>query len=149
MPFVRLGGWRQDRVGEAAVLAEPFRQAFFPQKHTLTPVPVGAPGMARPGSLAQQIRAVMAHTAWAIVTLGSGYRTHMVGDDVLRRFKEMGGKLVKHLAFEGNRLVQHVVEGRDAIRRHENQLVAGSIGVSHFTPVSGAQAGIIGFSNRV
>ena len=68
------------------------------------------------------------------------HREYVVWDDVVRGAEEVGGELVQHLPFERDRPGQDVIEGRNSVRRDEDQSpIPGPVGVTHLTSISRAE----------
>ena len=65
----------------------------------------------------------------------------MVGDDRTRPPELEGGNLGKDLALVGNGGSEHVVEGRDAIGGHDEQLIAEIVNVPDFSGLVGRAIG--------
>ena len=58
----------------------------------------------------------------------------MVGDRVLEKLEPECGDLREDPALVGNAGAEHVVECRDAVRRHKQQVVAQGVDVAHLAP---------------
>ena len=59
-----------------------------------------------------------------------------VGEDILRKVQELGGKLVKDLSLVGNALRKDNVEGRYTVCRHHHQVaVVEGVHIADFSRV--------------
>ena len=72
-----------------------------------------------------------------------------VGADVARVVQKLRGYLVQYLAFEGNALGKHYIEGGDTVGgHHHNQVVADIVNVSYFAVVYTGLSGKMKISLR-
>lgn len=67
--------------------------------------------------------------------VGIGHTANMIRDDVGGSVEEVGRRSIQNLSFEGDRLLQDVIERRDSIRGDEHQIAISSIRIPNFSLV--------------